>query len=115
MPKSICRFSYPFHSGLKVSVFAVLSFLPLMASASLVASGNFSTPTTAAWDGTLPQSSGSDTEHSFAFATPQLDFSRNNTSSVMLPEPPTIVAGALLLLPLGASIFRILRKQKDHV
>ncbi|MGC3961033.1 MAG: hypothetical protein QM813_24810 [Verrucomicrobiota bacterium] len=34
------------------------------------------------------------------------------TSSVAVPEQSTIIAGNLLLLPLGASVFRILRKTR---
>jgi hypothetical protein len=34
---------------------------------------------------------------------------------VMLPEAPTIIAGALLLLPLGASALRILRKKNRAI
>jgi len=35
----------------------------------------------------------------------------HSTSDTPVPEPTTILAGALLLLPLGASTFRMLRKR----
>jgi choice-of-anchor C domain-containing protein len=36
----------------------------------------------------------------------------DNVSLVPVPEPATMIAGALLLLPFGASTFRILRKNR---
>jgi hypothetical protein len=33
-------------------------------------------------------------------------------STVVVPEPTTMIAGALLLLPFGASTLRILRKRQ---
>jgi hypothetical protein len=42
-------------------------------------------------------------------------YSGSISSSSVVPEPSTVVAGVLLLLPLGASALRILRKHKqDH-
>jgi hypothetical protein len=35
----------------------------------------------------------------------------DNVSLALVPEPPTMIAGALLLLPFGASTLRILRKR----
>jgi len=37
-----------------------------------------------------------------------------SSGSVVVPEPATVVAGALLLLPFGISTFRILRKRQQH-
>jgi hypothetical protein len=37
----------------------------------------------------------------------------DNVSLVAVPEPTTIVAGALLLLPFGASLVRIMRKKRE--
>jgi hypothetical protein len=37
----------------------------------------------------------------------------DNVSVVAVPEPATVVAGALLLLPFGASIIRIVRKNRS--
>lgn len=37
----------------------------------------------------------------------------DNVSLVAVPETSTVIAGALLLLPFGASTFRILRKRKQ--
>jgi len=40
------------------------------------------------------------------------DFALDDISLVAVPEPTTVIAGALLLLPFGASTFRILRKNR---
>jgi len=40
------------------------------------------------------------------------DFALDDLSLVAVPEPTTIIAGALLLLPFGASTLRILRKNR---
>jgi hypothetical protein len=37
----------------------------------------------------------------------------DNVSLVAVPEPATVVAGALLLLPFGASMVRIMRKKRE--
>ena len=36
----------------------------------------------------------------------------DNVSLVAVPEPPTVIAGALLLLPFGASTIRFFRRQR---
>ena len=43
------------------------------------------------------------------------DFALDDISLVPVPEPTTMIAGALLLLPFGASVLRILRKQNRAV
>jgi len=40
------------------------------------------------------------------------DFALDDISLVAVPEPTTVIAGALLLLPFGASTLRILRKRQ---
>jgi hypothetical protein len=43
----------------------------------------------------------------------QGDFSHISIGGVAVPEPATVVAGALLLLPFGASMVRIMRKKRE--
>ena len=43
----------------------------------------------------------------------QLVIEAPSNNSAVLPEPSTVLAGALLLLPLGASAFRILRRTQS--
>jgi len=47
----------------------------------------------------------------FLFGT-GTDYSRSTKITTSVPEPATIVAGALLLLPLGVSAIRIMRKNR---
>lgn len=62
--------------------------------------------------GTGPFSEGSITNFSFRFGTSD-DYANGTPTPV--PEPSTVVAAALLLLPFGISTVRILRKRKQSL
>jgi len=60
---------------------------------------------------TFTSSSAQDVQHLKTFSGSEKSFSGSLSSAV--PEPTTVVAGALLLLPFGLSAFRVLRKNSS--
>jgi hypothetical protein len=55
---------------------------------------------------------GSSTELKFGFWHPPAGWGFDDVSVSPVPEPTTMIAGALLLLPFGASTLRVLRKSR---